>query len=117
LWMRWLRGCAFCPVPQLLLPFFTLHQRKRGTDVTDVSESLRKVTQRLAGTAVDLFAVESELVAVFVESADQASSLLDGPAPQGQIFHLPKAANRERALRCQVLRAIEQPFGSTQPFA
>src|SRR5947209_6711549 len=100
--MRWLRDRAFWPVPQLLFPFFTLHQRKHRADVTDVSESLRKITQRLTGVSIDLFAEETQIIAVFGERLDQIAGLLGCATSKGEIFRLPEAANREGAFGWQV---------------
>src|SRR4051794_39044378 len=99
--MRWLRDCAFWPVPQLLFPFFALHQRKRSANITDVSESLRKISQSLTGVSIDLLAIKTHIIMVAVKRVHQIASLLDCTAAQGEILCLPKATNRECALRWQ----------------
>jgi hypothetical protein len=115
--MRRLRGRAFRPVRQLLLPFFTLHQRKRGADVTDVSERLRKIAQCLPSVSVDLFTVKTQIIAVLGERLDQITGLFGGTTSEREILGLPEAADRESAFRGQIFRAVEQPFRCTQAFA
>jgi hypothetical protein len=62
--MRLLLGCAFGTMSELLLTFLPLIQRKRSADKSYMREGLGKISQRLAGLAVDFFGVEPEIVLV-----------------------------------------------------
>src|SRR2546430_2366816 len=76
--------------------FLDVTQRERGVDHTEMGERLRKISKRVTGFRIDLFAEKIDIVRESERCLVNFVRFFQFPAPRHKI-RLPKTAERERA--------------------